>query len=244
MVLAAARIKNYLTRAFLARRDLTNTAQNNLIALEGLHAGADVRHLDYVVFDLETSGVSTSEDRVLSVGAIRVSGGLIDLDSCFHQYVNPGQDISNDSVTLHGIKPDQVAQAPTLDKVFHDFMGYAGSSILVAHQAAFDMHFLQSYMKRRYGFPPQNLVIDTLTLVRSLFPPRPFGYDEKFAARPYSLDSLVQHFDIKLGVRHTALGDALITALILQRLLARLVKVGKGELKHLLSLGGFQPKKT
>jgi DNA polymerase III subunit epsilon len=241
MVLAQARIKNYYTKAFLARRNLPAIARKNLAALDHLRGEADVRDLDYVVFDLETSGISTNHDRVLSVGAIRLSGGMVSLDSCFHKYVNPGQDVSNETVTLHGIKPDMVAAASSLDSVFCDFLSYLGTSILVAHQAAFDLHFLNSYMKRRYGFLSQNLVIDTLTLCRALFPPRPFGYDEKLAARPYSLDSLVQHFDLKLGVRHTALGDSLITALILQRLLARMVKVGKGNLKHLVRMAGFKP---
>lgn len=202
-----------------------------------MHARDHAGQLNFVIFDLELTEASQEHGRVLSVGAIRLRQGMIHLDSAFHEYVNPECETDNHCVPLHGIKPDMVSSARSLGEVLDDFVEYLGKDILIAHNADFDVYFVNRHMKGRYGFVLQNVVIDTLHLSRALLPlvrPEHDG-DQRFY--PFGLDNLARQFDIRIGVRHTAIGDSLITALVFQRLLERLGKTTQGRLKDLIQAG-------
>jgi DNA polymerase-3 subunit epsilon len=196
------------------------------------------RSYRYVVFDLETTGLSLTYDRVVSVGAFRVVDGRIRLGESFNQLVNPARNIPPHSIKVHGIVPDMVAKEKSAEEVFDDFLAFIGVDILVAHHASFDLHFVNRVTQQRHGFGIQNLVLDTLPLCRaSIFPPHRAPYGIRFNLGEASLDAVAKHFGINIHERHTAIGDALATAMVFQRILARIERGGSGSLKKLMNAG-------
>ncbi|RJX29236.1 MAG: 3'-5' exonuclease [Desulfarculus sp.] len=233
MSLVKARLRNLIARQRFARRGLHPFAQANLHALEGLDPERPAADFRYVALDLETTGLDPQQDRVVSVGAVRVVQGRVRLGEVFSELVNPGRDIPAEAVKVHGITPDKIASAPHGALVFEDFLGFLGRDILVAHYARFDLHFINRVMNQRYGFPLQNLVIDTVLMCQALvLPSDPYGIGRHQQA--CRLESLAGRFGLPQPERHTALGDALTTAMIFQRMLARLAEKGGGRLKDLL----------
>jgi len=219
---------------------LQPVAQTNLTALDHLKLSRQARSYRYVVFDLETTGLNLRHDRVVSVGAFGVVEGRVRLGDMFNELVNPGADISPTSIKVHGIVPDMVAEARPVWEVFDDFLAFLGVDILVAHHAIFDLHFIDRAMRERHGFPLQNLVLDTVAMCRAIvFRPHPYPYGINLDNRTYSLDALAKHFGIEIQQRHTALGDALATAMIFQRVLARLQKRGPGRLNDLVDVASM-----
>ncbi len=236
MSLTKAKLVNKALRLRLKRRDLPGPARTNLRALDHLDPGRPAREYSYVVLDLETTGLSTERDRVVSVGAVRFQGGHIMLGDSFAELVNPGRNIPAESIKIHGIKPDQVAGARHAAEVFQDFLAWLGTDILVAHYAEFDLHFTNFTMRRLYGFNLQNLVIDLVRMCQGVvLPSDPYGIDRN--RHKCGLDQLVERFGLSGAERHTAAGDALVTALIFQRMLARLEKISPGRLRDLVRVG-------
>lgn len=239
MNLWQARLSNQMLRMRLSRRDLPGEARNNLMALDGLEARSPAKEQRYVVVDLETTGLDFNKDRVVSVGAFRVVNGAIRLGEVFSQMANPGRGIPAESIKVHGITPDMIKGAPQAWEVFKDFLNYLGSDILVAHHARFDLYFLDRVMQAQYGFRMQNMVVDTVLMCRAaLIQPDPYG--EKRGAKRCSLDALAEHYGLEVPERHTALGDALATALIFQRLVLDVEKAGWSSLGDLAKVAGVR----
>jgi DNA polymerase III subunit epsilon len=191
----------------------------------------------FVVVDLETTGLDPKRDRVVSVGAFRIVDGRIRLGDVFSELVNPGRDIPPESIRVHAILPDMIRNARPAWEVFDDFLGFLGRDILVAHHARFDLYFINRVMRERYGFRLQNLVIDTILMCRYAIPDPDFlGVTRE--ARRCSLDALAERFGLSVPERHTALGDALTTALVFQRLLPLLEAAGYRSLGDLAGLAG------
>ena len=238
MSLLGAKLKNRLLRARLRGRELPQPARANLSALDHLDPRRPARSYGYAVVDLETTGMDPQQDRVVAVGAVRVVEGRVLLGDSFTELVNPGRAISVEAIKVHGITPDQVAGARPPAEVFQDFLVWLGRDVLVAHYAEFDLHFIHRTMRRLYGFPLQNLVIDTVRMCQGVvLPSDPYGIGRH--RRRCALEALAQRFGLDLAERHTALGDAFLTALVFLRMLARLEQVGPGTLRDLLRVGGL-----
>ena len=239
MNLFLTRLRNRWLRARLKGRELHPLAKTNLSALGHLDLSRKARSYRYVVVDLETTGLSLSHDRVVSVGAFRVVEGRVRLGDVFNELVNPGRNIPESSIKIHGIVPDMVAEARPAWEVFDSFLAFLGMDILVAHHAGFDLDFINKVMRRSHGFPLQNLVLDTVSLCREIaFPPHRYPYGINLNNRKYSLDAVAEHFGIEIYQRHTAIGDALAAAMVFQQILARLEKGGSGFLRNLVRAGG------
>jgi DNA polymerase-3 subunit epsilon len=130
-----------------------------------------------------------------------------------------------------------VARAPVLDEVFDQFLLYLGSDIIVGYHVRFDLFFLNSCMKRKYGMRMQNLALDAMFMCKKVVIPAHIrSYASRFKGNQ-DLDAMAKHFGIEIPERHTALGDALATAMIFQRILAELEKSGPANLRSLLSAG-------
>ncbi len=239
MDLWQAKLLNQATRLRLARRNLPPEARENLHALEGL-SGRDLATAQrYVVVDLETTGLDYARDRVVSVGAFRVVGGHIRLGEVFSELANPGRGIPVESIKVHGITPDNIRDARPAWEVFRDFLRFVGRDILVAHFARLDIYFLNRVMRAQYGMRLQNLVVDTVLMCRAaLIEPDPYG--QKKGAKRCSLDALAARYGLEVPERHTALGDAMATALILQRLLPEMAQAGWSTLGDLVRVAGVQ----
>ena len=231
------RIYNRILRRRLSGRKLGPLARKNLEALDHLRLNEPARTHRFVVVDLETTGLNKKKDRVVSVGAFRIVDGRIRLGEVFSELVNPGRSIPPESIRVHAITPDAIRTARPAWEVFQDFLTFLGNDILVAHHAQFDLHFIDWVMREQYGFRIQNLVLDTILMCRHALPDPDFLGVNREAHR-CSLDNLSELFELKTPERHTALGDAMLTALIFQRLILMLEQAGHVTLRSLVKLAG------
>ena len=232
-----ARCQNRLIKLRFRGKELHPLARANLKALDHIGVRQTARSLRYVIFDLETTGLNLQNDRVVSAAAYRVVDGRIALGDVFSSLVSPDRDILSAAVKIHGIIPSMVDNAPSFNEVFKKFLNYLGTDILVGYHVGFDLHFLNVYMRNTHGFRVQNLVLDAQSLCRTVcFPPHLRAYAGRLKGHQ-DLDTVARHFGIEIQDRHTALGDALATAMIFQRILTEIEKNGPGRLKNLLAAG-------
>jgi len=172
--------------------------------------------LAYTVFDTETTGLSPSAgDQVIQIGATRIVGGRLLRQECFDQLIDPGRGIPAATIPIHGITPDMVAGKPRLAEVLPAFHAFAQDTVLVAHNAAFDMKFLQ-LQEAATGISFRQPVLDTLLLSAVAHPQQ----------ESHRLEDVAQRLGVTVLGRHTALGDAMVTAEVLLRLIPLLEEKG------------------
>jgi DNA polymerase-3 subunit epsilon len=165
----------------------------------------------FVVFDLETTGLQPSHgDRIVSIGAVRVEGGRVVEGERFTSFAQPGRPIPPASTAIHGITDAMVAHAPPWPEAVAAFHRFAGDSVLVAHNAGFDMACLHA-AEAQAGVRFANPALCTLRLSEWLDP------DE----RAHDLDSLAARHGLVIAGRHDALGDAEATAVLFCDMLRR-----------------------
>ena len=178
--------------------------------------GVALRNLTYVAFDTETTGLNPSEgDEIIQLGAVRILNNRLLHNETIDQLVNPQRAVPKSSVEIHGIDPNLLPSQPVITEVLPKFHAFVTDSVLVAHNAAFDMRFLQ-LKQDAIGLHFDNPVLDTL-LLSSVVHPNLEGH---------SLDAIAERFNITIVGRHTALGDALVTAEVLLKLIPLLEAQG------------------
>jgi DNA polymerase-3 subunit epsilon len=172
--------------------------------------------LAYTVFDTEATGLfPLAGDEIISLGAVRIVNGRLLREEVFHQLVNPRRQYWQHSVRIHGIQPEMLEDQPAIDKVLPHFHRFVEDSILVAHNAAFDMCLLR--MKEAIsGVKFNNPVLDTLLLSAIVHP----------AQERHTLEAIADRLGISVTGRHTALGDALATGEIMLKLIPLLAQMG------------------
>lgn len=167
----------------------------------------------YCVLDLETTGFSFRTEKITEVGIMKVKDGeVIDEFSCF---VNPEKPIPQRVVEVTNITDDMVKDAETIDKVMPKILEFVGDSVLVAHNADFDIGFLK-YNAQNLGLKLENTYLDTLRLAKDLFP------DYK----KYKLGKIAENLGIKVEVAHRALDDVDTTVKVLNVMLKMLKDKG------------------
>lgn len=186
-------------------------------------------HLDpaaeYVVFDLETTGLSPERDAIVEIGAVRVRGGQVQAQELFQTLVRPtdalGQTLSIPwyTVRVHGISDQMVRDAPILPDVLPAFLDFVGGAAVVAHNVAFDSGFIRAGAAR-HGLvwqPARELC--TVQLSRRAFPHE----------RTHKLDALAGRLGLEFeaGGRHRSMGDVRVTAAAFLMLQERLALAGK-----------------
>ena len=168
------------------------------------------------MFDVETTGLKLSEGDVpVSIGAVRVVNGRVLPLETFERLINPGRAIPAESVRFHGITDAMVKDKPPLSLVLPQFKRFAADSVLVAHNAAFDMLALQR-ASAICGVVFDNPVLDTLLISAWL------DQDET----EHSLDAIARRLGLAVSGRHDAMSDAMLTAGILVRQIERLEAAG------------------
>ena len=173
-----------------------------------------IENTRFVVFDTETTGLDILNDRVLSIGAIGIFNNIIDVADSFEIYVKQDA-FKAETVEIHGIlKEGKLTNLSETEAMAH-FIAYIGNSVLVAHHTAFDIEMINAALKRMNLQKLKNKTIDTGILYKKL-------KDKK--DNHFNLDVLCTEFNIPKHDRHTASGDAFITALLFLKIIYKLKK--------------------
>ena len=172
--------------------------------------------LSYTVFDTETTGLEPSAgDEIVSVGAVRIVNGRLLEQEVFEQLVDPRRPMSAEASKITGIENAMLENQPTIDKVLPAFRAFCEDTVLVAHNAAFDMRFL--HMKEgATGVRFTHAVLDTLLLSAVIHPELP----------SHGLEAIAERMGVNPIGRHTAVGDAIVTAEVFLRMIPLLAEQG------------------
>jgi DNA polymerase-3 subunit epsilon len=188
--------------------------------------GTPVDQVRFVVLDSETTGLNPATDRIITIGAVAVIAGEIRLDDGFAALVKIAKNTS--AVTVHGVTRDQALEGVDEAVALERFLDYLGDGVIVGHHIGHDIATLDVALERHWGIRIANRSLDTMDLTLHL------EKDGAFSGRPpikqFTLDALCGMFGVIPHDRHTATGDAFITAQVFLRLLRLASKFGRGTL--------------
>jgi DNA polymerase-3 subunit epsilon len=172
--------------------------------------------LTYTVFDTETTGLEPSNgDEIIQVGAARIVNNRLLHQEVFNQLVDPERPLKPESIPIHGITEDMVRGQPNIDVVLPAFHEFCEDTVLIAHNAAFDMRFLQ-LKEERTGIRFTQPVLDTLLLSAVVHPNQ----------ESHKLDVILERLGVHIESRHNALEDALATAEVFLKIVPLLEEMG------------------
>ncbi|MER2558987.1 MAG: exonuclease domain-containing protein [Candidatus Competibacter denitrificans] len=172
--------------------------------------------LAYTVFDTETTGLDPAAgDEIISIGAVRIVNNRLLRFETYEQLIDPGRPIVAMSQTIHGISNEMLRGQPAVGKVLAQFHEYCQDTVLVGHNAAFDMRFLQM-KETQTGVRFTQPVLDTLLLSGVLHPNQ----------SSHALEAIAERLGVTVVARHTALGDALVTGEVFLRMIPLLAAHG------------------
>ncbi len=204
----------------------------DLVALTGARGEELVlEDATFVVFDLETTGLRPGTARPCEIGAVRVRA--LELEQRFATLTNPGARLQPAVAALTGIRDEELRRAPPVAAGIRQFLSFAGDAVLVAHNARFDMAFLDNETMRLTGKRVDATVVDTVGLARRLL-----------GRRPANLAALSYHFVTDAKPCHRALPDAEATAEILLRLIGIAQERGARTVADLVELAATRPRRV
>jgi DNA polymerase-3 subunit epsilon len=184
-----------------------------------------IEEATFLIVDLETTGLSPKNSEIIEIAALRVEGGVI-IDK-FHTLVKPSLGFIPPNITkLTGITNALIIDKPTIEEVFPHFLEFSKNSIIVAHNAAFDLSFLNVVSYQITGKLMQNPVLCTQTLAKRLFPDIPSK----------SLANLAYHFNIPYHKKHRALSDAQVTFELFKKMIDYLYRFNINKVLDLVRL--------
>lgn len=193
--------------------------QNTAIDLD-----RNLMELAYTVFDTETTGLEPANgDEIIQIGAVRMVNGRLLRQERFDQLVDPRRPLRPEGIPIHGITENMVRGQPTIDVVLPAFHAFCSETILVAHNAAFDMRFLQ-LKEERTGLKFAQPVLDTLLLSAVIHPNQ----------ESHKLEKIAERLGIEIMGRHNALGDAYATGEVFLKMLPLLAEQGIHTLRQAL----------
>jgi DNA polymerase III epsilon subunit family exonuclease len=164
-----------------------------------------VSNVTFVVFDTETTGFSPTTDRIVEVGAVKFRNGEVLEEKSW--LVNPQRDIPYWATKVHGITDEMVKGKPTFKEIYPEFQDFISGSVLMAHNAKFDISFVKTEVKRAGCELPPNLVIDSLSLFRKWYP----------KLTSHSVEAVARGADVKIETLHRAEADSLYVFLIFDK---------------------------
>ena len=172
--------------------------------------------LTYTVFDTETTGLEPSAgDEIIQIGATRIVNGRLLKNEAIDQLIDPRRPLRPESIPIHGITEEMVRGQPTIDRVLPVFREFCEDTVLVAHNAAFDMRFLQM-KEEATGVTFRQPVLDTLLLSAVIHPNQ----------ESHRLEAIAERFGVNVIGRHTALGDAIVTGEVFLKMIPLLAEQG------------------
>ena len=174
----------------------------------------DLKEATYVVFDVETTGLSNQYDQIIELAAVKVKDGEI-IDK-FERFSNPHEKLSETIINLTHITDDMLVDAPEIEEVLTEFKEWVGDAIFVAHNASFDMGFIDTGYERLGFGPSTNGVIDTLELSRTI--------NTEYGK--HGLNFLAKKYGVELTQHHRAIYDTEATAYIFIKMVQQMKELG------------------
>jgi len=190
----------------------------------------------FVALDTETTGLDPRRDRIITIGAVTVRGGEILLDDTFEALLKIAY--NNSSVTVHGVTRDEAADGMEEPEALALFLDYLLDGVIVGHHIGHDIEALNCACERHFNLKLKNRSLDTMDLTLHLNDAGAFG--NRPLAAGFTLDALCETFSVQPHDRHTAGGDAFITAQIFLRLIRAARAVGRDTLAELCQ--PYQPR--
>ena len=194
-----------------------------------------IEQVRFVVLDSETTGLNPRKDRIVTIGAIAVVNHEVLIEDSFEALLKVQYNSS--AVTIHGVTREESLTGLDEPEALRQFLEYLGDGIIVGHHIGHDVETFNAGYERHFGFRLENPSLDTMALTLHLERDGAFG--DRDAIQQFSLDALCTLFGIIPHDRHTAAGDAFMTALVFQRLLRLAGKHGRTTLSRLLE--PFEP---
>lgn len=191
----------------------------------------------YVVIDTELTGLDSKRDSIVSLGAIKMTGGRIDVGNTFYRVVKPETDFSSESVMVHGITPSDVAELPSIDSVMDEFLAFCTGCVVIGHFVSLDLMFLNKELKRLSHGAFSNPIVDTYR-IHDWIEHQEGDFSRHFGENgDKDLFSLAKKYGIQVTGAHNALMDAFVTAQLFQRFLSLMPKLGVKTVKDLVKTG-------
>ena len=185
-----------------------------------------VRQVRFVVLDSETTSADSRTARLITIGAVAVNRGEIDLSDAYEEIISIGY--NSPSVTVHGITRDDSRDGVKEAEALESFLKYLCDGVIVGHHINHDIETINRATERHFGIKLQNQSLDTMDLTLHLKDAGAFSDHPEL--EDFSLDALSDLFGVDPHDRHTAGGDAFITAQIFLRLLRLAQKLGRNKL--------------
>ena len=190
----------------------------------------DINTTRFVVLDTETTGFDTNNDRILCIGAVVLQNNTISIQESFEIYIE--QDLYNKATAqIHGILRNFVLNHPKESEALEQFLAFLGDAIIIAHHTKFDITMINNALERNGFSKLKNKTLDTAILYKKTLLISPLLERKEH----YTLDDLAEKFDISVKDRHTALGDAYITAIAFLKIVEKLRKKKEISLKELFA---------
>lgn len=171
--------------------------------------------MEFIAFDLETTGIQPKTDAIVEIGAVRFDGA--EPVETFSTLVNPGRPIPPEASAVNGITDEMVSGSPGIDKVLTELAAFCGDLPLVAHNAPFDYKFLLKAVEDHQARAPAGIVLDSCALSRVVFP----------GMINYKLGTLVHHFGFPTGTFHRAEEDSVYCGRLFAHIVQSLEKGGQ-----------------
>lgn len=185
--------------------------------------------MDFIAFDLETTGIQPKTDAIVEIGAVRFNNAKPVETFC--TLINPGRPIPPEASAVNGITDEMVGDQPGIETVLTQLADFCGDLPLVAHNAPFDFKFLLGAVEKHRARAPKGVVLDSCALARIVFP----------GMFNYKLGTLVRHFGFPNGTFHRAEEDSVYCGLLFARIVEALEKAGQSASVHALLELAKQP---
>nr|WP_315133376.1 3'-5' exonuclease [uncultured Flavobacterium sp.] len=182
----------------------------------------------FVVLDTETTGFDYTNDRILCIGALVLQNGVIPINESLEIFIQQ-EHYDQASAKIHGILKECVIERPTELQALQEFLTFLGDSIIIAHHTVFDITMINKALERNSLPELKNKTLDTAVLYKKTL----LISNLLERKEAYSLDELADKFDISKKDRHTAMGDAYITAIAFLKILKKLREKKEVTLKEL-----------
>lgn len=212
------------------------SAQKRIVQYDTQQSLDDV---SYVFIDTELTGFNERTDSIISIGAIRMAAGRIELGNTFYSLVKPKSKskMNGKSILIHAITPTEVSGEKEIMAVLSKFLEFCGQEVLIGHCVTIDLGFINKAMKHTLGFPLANPILDTFTLYSWLW--EKWSSEPEFSLHPQRVDlyEIAKAFGIPFTGAHNAVMDAFITGQVFQHFLPWLKRSGINNLEHLLKVG-------